>query len=362
MSNKVKRSDYKSAFRHVWRKSWVGILILVIVCAVLFAVWPVPKGFMAHLKALWPAMVKMIFLTGLLFLVIYVCRKLTDYCSLKKFEKGITWSQITILLAIGMWILAFLIVFRIHKESRYFLVLGIVGTLLGWIFQETIKGVVAFIHLRLNHLLEINDWIAVPSHNVDGEVKHITLTTVTIYNWDTTTSSIPTSVLHSDHFINYQKMTEGKTYGRQMLKTFIIDTGWFFHITEDDAKRMSQNDQLIRYLPKEEIKEGALNAHLYRLYLYHWLMSNSNVSQQPRLVVRWLEQKETGLPLQVYAYIMEGSMPAFEWQQSKIIEHVVESLDWFGLRLYQTPSSFDVSNSNVFMSKNEAVYRKEVGK
>ena len=91
-------------------------------------------------------------------------------------------------------------------------------------------------------------------------------------------------------------------------------------------------------------------------------MSNSNVSQQPRLVVRWLEQKETGLPLQVYAYIMEGSMPAFEWQQSKIIEHVVESLDWFGLRLYQTPSSFDVSNSNIHMTQAEAVYRKEIGK
>lgn len=362
MSNKVKRSDYKSAFRHVWRKSWIGILILVIICAVPFAVWPVPQGFMAHLKALWPAMVKMIFLTGLLFLVIYVCRKLTDYCSLKKFEKGITWSQITILLAMGLWILAFLLVFHIHKESHSMLVLGIIGTLLGWIFQDTIKGVVAFIHLRLNHLLEIDDWIAVPKLNVDGEVKHITLTTVTIYNWDTTTSSIPTSVLHSDHFINLQKMTTGKTYGRRMLKTFILDTSWFFQITAEDVERLNKNEELKRYLPEKEIKEGAYNYHLYRLYLYHWLMNHPHVSQQPALVVRWLEQNANGLPLQVYAFIMEGGFSAFEWEQSLIVEHVVESLDWFGLRLYQSPSSYDTGSTDVHITESAAVYRKEIGK
>ena len=364
MSNKVKQSDFKSALRHIWRKSWIGILILAVVCAVPFAVWPRPAGLMNRVMALWPAMYKILFVTGLLALVVYVCNKLTDYCSLKKFEKGITWWQITILIAFVLWVFAFLLVFRIHKESRSFLVLGIIGTMLGWVFQDTIKGVAAFIHLRLNHLLEIDDWIAVPSRNVDGEVKRITLTTVTIYNWDTTTSSIPTSVLHSDHFINYQKMTTGKTYGRLMIKTFILDTGWFRPLSAEDIDRLQKEEQkdLRRYLRKDDIREGMLNAELYRLYLFHWLMDNNKVSQQPRLVVRWLEQKETGLPLQVYAFIMEGSMPAFEWQQSKIIEHIVESLDWFGLKLFQTPSSFDVSNSNIYLTQEEATYRKEIGK
>ena len=146
-----------------------------------------------------------------------------------------------------------------------------------------------------------------------------------------------------------------------MLKTFILDTGWFVHITSEDVSRLKENENLKRYLPETEIKEGAVNAHLYRLYLYHWLMGNTHVSQLPRLAVRWLEQKESGMPLQVYAFITEGSMAAFEWEQSKIIEHVVESLEWFGLRLYQTPSSFDVSNSNIYMTKEEATYRKEIG-
>ena len=72
-------------------------------------------------------------------------------------------------------------------------------------------------------------------------------------------------------------------------------------------------------------------------------------------MVRWLEQKETGLPLQIYGFIMEGGVLAYEWQQSQIIEHIVEALNWFGLQLYQRPSSHDVSNltEKVLMSRKE---------
>ena len=355
-----KENSAGSAVGLIFRKLWYWLLLLIALCVVPFVKYPVPDGFMNQWWGMAPSLYKLLCITVVMFFTISVCRNLTDYFSLKKNETGITRCQILILLVVGIWILAFLLIFNV-KESSYFWVVGVVGTLLTWIFQDTIKGVAAFIHLRANHLLSIDDWIAVPSLNVDGEVKHITLTTVTIYNWDTTTSSIPTSALHSGHFINYQKMTTGKTYGRQMIKSFILDTNWFFPITASDAERLRQRNDLKRCLPEEAIHEGALNAQLYRLYLYHWLMNHPKISQQPRLVVRWLEQKESGMLLQVYAYIMEGGMTAFEWQQSQIIEHIVESLDWFGLRLYQSPSSYDASNSNVHLTDTEAVYRKEIG-
>ncbi len=362
MTKKTMKENFCTIFRQIWKKSWGWIVLLLAMGILHFAIWGIPKGFMEWFVGTASSLWKLLFLTVFVFLAISVCRRLTDYYSLKRNENGITWCQISILIASILWFFGFLLIFDIHKESRSFLVLGIIGTMLGWVFQDTIKGVAAFIHLRWNKLLSIGDWIQVPNLNVDGEVTHITLTTVTICNWDTTTSSIPTSVLRSDHFVNLRNMTAGKTYGRLMTKTFILDTGWFFAITADDAEQLKEKEELKRYLPTEEIKEGATNAHLFRLYLYHWLMANLHVSQMPRLVVRWLEQKEAGMPLQVYAFITEGSMPAFEWQQSKIIEHVLESLDWFGLRLYQTPSSFDVSNSNIHMTQAESVYRKEIGK
>ena len=297
----------------------------------------------------------LVFLTLLMFLVIGVCNTMTNIYSLRKNETGITWCQIMILIFVGIWLIGLLCIIKIQKESGYFIIFGVLGTLMTWIFQDTIKGVVAFVHLRLNHLLYIDDWIQVPKLNVDGEVKRITLTTVTLYNWDTTTSSIPTSVLHNDHFINLQRMTDGKTYGRQMLKTFILDTGGFHPLTAEEIESLKQKEEVKAYLLDEDFKVGELNAHLFRLYVFHWLMNHPYVSQEPRLVVRWLEQKETGLPLQIYGFIMEGGVLAYEWQQSLIIEHIVEALDWFGLQLYQRPSSHDVSNltEKVLMSRKE---------
>ncbi len=297
----------------------------------------------------------LVLLTLLMFLVIGVCNTMTNIYSLRKNETGITWCQILILIFVGIWLIGLLCIIKIQKESGYFIIFGVLGTLMTWIFQDTIKGVVAFVHLRLNHLLYIDDWIQVPKLNVDGEVKRITLTTVTIYNWDTTTSSIPTSVLHNDHFINLQRMTDGKTYGRQMLKTFILDTGGFHPLTAEEIESLKQKKEVNAYLLDEDFKVGELNAHLFRLYVFHWLMNHPYVSQEPRLVVRWLEQKETGLPLQIYGFIMEGGVLAYEWQQSQIIEHIVEALDWFGLQLYQRPSSHDVSNltEKVLMSRKE---------
>lgn len=297
----------------------------------------------------------LVLLTLLMFLVIGVCNTMTNIYSLRKNEAGITWCQIMILIFVGIWLIGILCIIKIQKESGYFIIFGVLGTLMTWIFQDTIKGVVAFVHLRLNHLLYIDDWIQVPKLNVDGEVKRITLTTVTLYNWDTTTSSIPTSVLHNDHFINLQRMTDGKTYGRQMLKTFILDTGGFHPLTAEEIESLKQKKEVKAYLLDEDFKVGELNAHLFRLYVFHWLMNHPYVSQEPRLVVRWLEQKETGLPLQIYGFIMEGGVLAYEWQQSQIIEHIVEALDWFGLQLYQRPSSHDVSNltEKVLMSRKE---------
>ena len=352
MRKKNRSKEPRSLNLHFWLGS-------VFFAAFLLALFLVPLfcgDFSNVIRKPW---FQMLALTVATCLIVSVCTKLTDIFSLRKKESGITWCQITILITITLWIIGFLLIFNIQKDSRYFLALGIVGTMLSYIFQDTLKGVVAFLHVRLNHLLSIDDWIQVPRYKVDGEVKRITLTTVTVYNWDTTTSSIPTSVLHSDHFVNLQKMSNGKTYGRLMEKALILDTSSIHPISTDETEQMKQLKELGRFVPEEEIKEGVLNAHLYRLYVYHWMMNHPHVSQLPRLVIRWVEQKEAGMSLQVYAFILDTSVTAFEWQQSQIIEHIVESLEWFGLRLYQSPSSHDICSCINHLTNNESTKRKE---
>ena len=304
------------------------------------------------------------------------CRRLIDVFNLRKEYTCVTWSYITILVGIGLWIIGFVLIFNIKDNPRVATAIGVVGTLLSWIFQDKIKGVVAFLHLRSHNLLKIGDWLMVDKLGVDGEVQQMTLTSVTVYNWDTTTSTIPISALQTEHFRNLQNMMEGRTYGRRMLKTFVLDTGWFRVLSREEIEILKEriqsgketstasNDEIRDFLSKnlslDEINEGATNAQLFRLYIYHWLMNHKHISQHPRLIVRWMDHKEGGMELQVYAFIVDSSLAAFEWEQSKIIEHIIKSLDWFGLRLYQSPSAYDVSNSNVYLAKEPADYIKKM--
>ena len=344
------------ALLEYWQFLWVLFFLLIIP---LLTAWLVPAITDVIINNFW---YQLTILTLFALVMILVCRSLTDIYSLQKKEINITWCQMSILIAIGIWIFGFMIIFNTKAHPRYATALAIIGTMTAWIFQDTIKGVVAFIHLRMNHQLSIGDWIKVPKYNVDGIVTRVSLTNVTLYNWDTTTSSIPTSVLHSDYFINLQKMREGKTYGRRMFKTFIFDTGWFHLLSKEEVDELRQSEEIVGFLPKEEIKEGMLNAQLFRSYLFHWLMNHPHISQQPRLVVRWMEQIESGMPLQIYAFITDTILPSFEWQQSQIIEHIIMSIERFGLRLYQSPSSYDVSNSNIHLTDKAATYRKEADK
>lgn len=296
----------------------------------------------------------------LLATVISACNVLTNVFNLLRKEKHITNCQIAILCAIGLWIIAAIFILKIWEEKTSSIGFAIIGGILTWIFQDKVKGASAFIDLRRHGLLNLGDWIKVPSLGVDGEIKKVTLTTATVYNWDTTTSTIPMSALQSEHFINLQNMSEGKTYGRKMLQSFTIDSSWIHPIDAAElAYFQSDKHDFEKYLPSDELKEGVLNIYLYRLYLYHWLMANAHVSQKPRLLVRWINQNDSGMVLEVYAFLVDSELSAFEWQQSLIIEHIIASMTWFGLRLYQSPSAFDSGNSSIYMTDKPSTYKME---
>lgn len=304
--------------------------------------------------------------------VIWIVRKLTPIFSIRREEIKITVSQICILIAFGCWLLSIILILREDcdiklEEDKYALLLGAVGALMAWIFQDTIRSVVAFLYVRFNGMLNIGDWIKVDSKNIDGMVKSITLTMVTVENWDTTETSFPTNILHSDSFTNLQSMLDGKTHGRRMLMTFTIDTGWIQPISVEEAVSIAKRLDTDNYFKESEfvnaIKEAEadgvqlMNIHMFRLYIFHWLMNHHKVCRRPRLVVRYLQPTADGLPMQVYAYLTDISLEPFEWTQSAIVEHIIESMKWFNLRLFQNASAFDVSNSNIYLAPETAEYK-----
>lgn len=288
----------------------------------------------------------------------YVITNLNKLYSLRKQESRITISQIILLAIFGICLTSIVFALGIKKDDNSFIIVSTFGAVLGWIFQDTIKSVAAFFYLRANGLLKIGDWIEVKSHGINGIVRSITLTTVQIENWDTTTSAFPVYILHAEHFKNNQRMLAGKTHGRQMARTFIIDTGWIHPLSDEETIYLRNNLDTDVCFKLSAIKKGELNIHAFRRYLYHWLMQNTHVCQQPRLFVTWEEQTSEGLPLHIHLFINDTKWEAFEWHQSEITEHVIQSLEMFNLQLYQSPSGYDASNSNIHLTETEAIYRK----
>lgn len=288
----------------------------------------------------------------------YVITNLNKLYSLRKQESRITISQIILLAIFGICLASIVFALGIKKDDSSFIIVSTFGAVLGWIFQDTIKSVAAFFYLRANGLLKIGDWIEVKSHGINGIVRSITLTTVQIENWDTTTSAFPVYILHAEHFKNNQRMLAGKTHGRQMARTFIIDTGWIHPLSDEETIYLRNNLDTDVCFKLSAIKKGELNIHAFRRYLYHWLMQHTHVCQQPRLFVTWKEQTKEGLPLHIHIFINDTKWEAFEWHQSEITEHVIQSLEMFNLQLYQSPSGYDASNSNIHLTEVEADYRK----
>ena len=357
-SEKIGAQILGALAKHWWLTLFLLVFAILSAIALFVPDNCVPGGWGVWVKfiktAPWNRIICFIGLTALLFTTYSVCNTLTDINSLLRNEDRITWSQIGRLIAVGIWLLGFVLIIDIKKNANLATVVGFFGAILTWAFQDRVKGVATFISLRKRHLLNIDDWIKIPKLDVDGIVQRVTLTSVTLTNWDTTTSTIPINALQDGHFINLQNMAKGKTYGRRMLKSFILDTGSIHPVSEEALKAIQSGDHSVKdFIPEEELKPGALNAHLFRLYIYHWLMKHPYVSHLPRLIVRWMDPLESGMPLQVYAFIMDDNLAGFEWHQSQIIEHILASMEWFGLRLYQSASATDVNYTSIHIDNPE---------
>ncbi|HNV53487.1 MAG TPA: mechanosensitive ion channel, partial [Tenuifilaceae bacterium] len=110
----------------------------------------------------------------------------------------------------------------INKNPSSILVgLGASTAILMLVFKDTITGLVASIQLSANDMLKIGDWIEMPSRNLDGTVKDISLTTVKVQNFDNTITTIPPFALINESFKNWRGMEESD--GRRIKRSVYID-------------------------------------------------------------------------------------------------------------------------------------------
>ena len=233
-----------------------------------------------------------------------------------------------------------------------FAALAAIFTALGFVFQDPIMGFVAGIQLAANKMVAIGDWIEVPAFGANGTVQEILMSTVKVQNFDNTVTTVPTRALISDSFKNWRPMYASG--GRRLQRSVYLDIHAVRPLTpallakfpllaaawqQIGAGELAADDILVG-----DAAAQPTNLGVYRVYLTDYLCHHPHVHQEMTRMVRQLQVDEDGLPLEVYAFLLDTGWPLYETTASSIFEHVYATLQQFGLRPYQKPLSVDIGD------------------
>lgn len=217
--------------------------------------------------------------------------------------------------------------------------LGAGTAILMLVFQDTIKGFVAGIQLIANDMLRPGDWITMPKYGADGDVMEVTLTTVKVRNWDKTIITVPPYALVNDSFQNWRGMFE--TGGRRVKRSINIDMNTVRFCTSKEMDEFRKYDWMKGFEPtgKEEV-----NLYIFRHYVEYYLRHHPRVNSEMIMTVRQLQPTAQGLPIELYFFSADTRWLNYERLQAEVFDHVLATLDIFGLKAFQSPSGTDFNN------------------
>ncbi len=242
----------------------------------------------------------------------------------------------------------------LNKSPMYFIGgMGAIAAVLMLVFKDAILGLVAGIQLASNQMVQVGDWVEMPSHGADGEVIDISLTTVKIQNWDKTITAVPAYAMVSESFINWRGMEESS--GRRIKRSIHIDINSIVFCTDDMLVRFKKYECLKDVLPnkiaeidehntthKLDISERVngrrlTNIGIFRIYLTEYLVSHPEIENDLTHMVRQLQSTEYGVPVQVYAFCKNKDWVPYEMIQSDIFDHIFAVAKEFDLKVFQRP-------------------------
>lgn len=256
--------------------------------------------------------------------------------------------------------------FLIHLLTGYTLqslaTLGALSAVVLLIFKDTLLGFVASIQISVNDIVRIGDWITFSKFGADGYVTEINLATVRVQNFDNTYTTIPTYSLISDSFQNWRGMQESA--GRRIKRSiFIKQTSVKFLSKKelDDLKKIQMIKPYIEhrekdvdsYNKKNEIDKSLLingrnqtNLGIFRKYADALLHENPAINKNLFLMVRHLAPTDKGIPVEIFCFSYDKNWENYEHIQADIFDHLIASVPYFGLEIFELPTGNDFSGSH----------------
>lgn len=214
--------------------------------------------------------------------------------------------------------------------------LGAGTAILMLVFQDTIKGLVAGVQLTANDMLRPGDWICMPKYGADGTVLEVNLTTVKVQNWDKTITTVPPFALVNDSFQNWRGMFESN--GRRVKRYLNIDMSTVRFCTKQELDVFSKEP----WMKGVQEQVSYVNLYLFRRYVESYLQNHPKVSKELTLMVRQLQPEAHGLPIELYFFSADTAWVNYESLQAEVFDHLLATLQHFGLRVFQLPSGYDI--------------------
>ena len=236
--------------------------------------------------------------------------------------------------------------------------LGAASAMILLIFKDTILGFVASIQVSINDMVRIGDWITFSKYGADGNVIEINLASVRVQNFDNTFTTIPTYSLISDSFQNWRGMQESA--GRRIKRSLLIKQNSVRFLTPEDVEAFKKialikpyiehrEKDITKFNAQNEVDKALLingrnqtNLGVFRKYADAYLHENPAINKDLFLMVRHLAPTELGLPIEIYAFSNDKRWENYEHIQADIFDHLIASVSYFDLELYEAPSGGDL--------------------
>jgi len=297
-------------------------------------------------------------------LVLWIIRTifnaLRDYLKLKPRYSDKPIDSFIQVIMILLWIVGIIIIIsRVFEigHTELLTTFGAVSALIILIFRDIILGFVASVQVSINDMIRIGDWITMAKFGADGDVIEINLTTVKVRNFDNTTTTIPTYSLSSDSFQNWRGMLHSD--GRRIKRHILIKTSSIHFLNNDELKGLKKITLISDYIDSRMAEvdkynidnsidkslaingRNVTNLGLFRKYITQYLSNHPAINKDLLLLCRQLQSTAQGVPLEVYAFTSDKQWQNYEYIMSDIFDHIIASVPYFGLELYELPSNND---------------------
>lgn len=259
-----------------------------------------------------------------------------------KEDKALSLAGIRQTFEIIIWIIGIIMIIAIiiDRDPLHLLAgLGAAATVMMFVLQDTIKGLVAGIQLTFQDMLRVGDWISMPSRDTDGVVIEITLNTIKIRNWDNTITTLPPYSLLTESFRNWRGMKESD--GRRFRCTLRVNVNTIALLTHDQVDDYIKRGQLPP--AATDRRDTITNLEVFRYAMEQYMRQDVAVNNDMTLMVRHLPAGTEGVPIELYGFTYTKEWTEFESIQARLLEYAFAILPQFGLRAYQRSSDLKLA-------------------